>query len=96
MCPDAQSVAYIAGDTISMSRLADVVEKVIGRQVARKLKTVPGLKAELAEDPSDGMRKYRVVFGEGKGVAWSKEKSFNGVHGIPTQTVEAWATQNMK
>ena len=92
--PDIRGVVYTSGDTISMRRLADVVENAAGKKVTRVLKTVPELKSELAENPSDAMRKYRVVFGEGKGVAWSKNDSFNGVHGIETESVEAWVDEH--
>lgn len=94
--PDAEGVMYTSGDTISMRRLAEVVEKVTGKEVKRVLKTVPDLKAELAQDRESSIRKYRVVFAEGNGVAWSKAESFNEVQGIPTQTVEDWAKKNLK
>lgn len=94
--PDIEGVVYTSGDTISMKRLGDVVERVMGNKVERVLKTVPDLKTELAEVPDDSMRKYRVVFAEGKGVAWSKSESFNEVQGIATQNVEDWARQNLK
>lgn len=89
--PDVKGVVYVSGDTVTMQKLADVTEKVTGQQVTRVLKTVADLKNELAESPDDGMRKYRVVFAEGKGTAWAKEDSFNFKHGIRTQTVEEWA-----
>ncbi|KAF2170132.1 hypothetical protein M409DRAFT_19737 [Zasmidium cellare ATCC 36951] len=91
-----EGVVFVSGDTVSMGRLADVVEGVMGRKVERVLKTVPELKKELEEAPEDSMRKYRVVFAEGKGVAWSKAESFNEVQGITTQTVEEWARENLK
>ncbi|CAK3769463.1 Hypothetical predicted protein [Lecanosticta acicola] len=94
--PEIQGVVFTSGDTISMQRLADVVERVTGHQVSRVLKTVPELKAELAASPDDSMRKYRVVFAEGKGVAWRKSESFNAVHGIRTQTVDEWASSSLR
>lgn len=94
--PYTHGVVYTSGDTISMSQLADVVENATGKNVTRKLKTVPDLRAELAESPEDGMRKYRVVFAEARGVAWSKMESFNVVHGMNTQTVQEWASQNLR
>lgn len=93
---DVEGVVYVSGDTVSMGRLADVVEGVVGRKVQRVLKTVPDLKRELSDSPEDVMRKYRVVFAEGKGTAWSKAKSFNEVQGIRTQTVDEWARENLK
>ncbi|KAK4504032.1 hypothetical protein PRZ48_004947 [Zasmidium cellare] len=93
---DVEGVVYVSGDTVSMGMLADVVEGIVGREVQRVLKMVPDLKRELSEAPEDIMRKYRVVFAEGKGTAWSKAESFNEVQGIRTQTVEEWARENLK
>lgn len=89
--PDTKGVVFVSGDTVSMRRLADVVEKATGTTVERVLKTVADLKSELAEQPSDAMRKYRVVFAEGRGVAWAMARSFNRVHNIETETVDDWA-----
>jgi len=38
---------------------------------------VPRLKDELAKDPDDPIKKYRVVFAEGKGLSWEVDKTFN-------------------
>ena len=93
--PEIQGVVYTAGDTVSMQQLADIVDQVSGRKVERVLKDVAQLKQELAAEPDDGMRKYRVVFGEGKGVSWDREKTFNAQRGVPTETALEWATKNL-
>ena len=93
---DVEGVIYVSGDTISIAKLADVVEGVMRRKVERVLKTVPDLKQDLAESPDDAMRKYRVVFGEGIGTSWSNEASYNAKKGIETQSVADWAKQNLK
>ncbi|SMR51762.1 unnamed protein product [Zymoseptoria tritici ST99CH_3D1] len=93
--PDLAGVVYVSGDTISMQRLADVVEQSTGKKVTRQLKSVSDLKQELSEDPNDSMRKYRVVFGEGVGVSRSKAASFNEKQGMKTQTVADWANQHL-
>ncbi|KXT05258.1 hypothetical protein AC578_8382 [Pseudocercospora eumusae] len=93
---DVEGVVYISGDTISIAKLADVVEDVMGKKVERALKTVPDLKQELAESPDNAMRKYRAVFGEGIGTSWSREASYNAKKGIETQSVADWAKQNLK
>lgn len=93
--PEIQGVVFTAGDTVSMGRLADIVDSLLDRKVRRVLKTVHQLKEELAAAPSDGGRKYRVVFGEGIGVSWEKEKTFNAQHGIPTETAEEWARDHL-
>lgn len=63
----ANSVVYTAGDTITYARLADTVDSVLGRTVRRVEWSVLQLKEELSEDPEDPIKKYRVVFAEGRG-----------------------------
>jgi hypothetical protein len=93
---EEEGVVYVAGDTISMRRLADVVEDLRGEKVKRDVKTVDQLKDELAEAPDDVMRKYRVVFAAGVGVSWEKEKSFNVKHSMETVVVDEWAKRHLK
>ena len=64
---DTKGVIFTAGDTVSMAQVADVVEGVTGTKIHRTLKTVDQLKQELAANPGNGMKKYRVVFAEGVG-----------------------------
>lgn len=97
--PDAaslrNSLVYVAGDTLSYADLADVVEEVTGRPVRKELWDVPMLQDELAKHPEDEMRKYRVVFAQGKGVAWDVESSFNVRRGIPVTNAADWARENL-
>ena len=95
-CPDQSGVVFAAGDTVSMQQIADVVDRVMERKVSRSVKTVEQLKEELALDPDNGIKKYRVVFAEGRGVAWDKEASFNAKNWIEVLTVEGWAKQNLR
>jgi hypothetical protein len=87
-------VVFVAGDTISYGQLADVVEKVCGKGVERVENSVDLLKTELEKDPDNGMRKYRVVFAEGKGVAWEMGKTLNAEKGMVLQNVEDWLRKN--
>jgi hypothetical protein len=65
--PGEKGVVFAAGDTVSMQQIADVVVRVVGRKVSRSVRPVEQLNEELAADPDDGMKKYRVVFAEGRG-----------------------------
>jgi hypothetical protein len=87
----ANQVVYVAGDTISYRELADIVERVSGATVTRNEWTVSRLLDDLKRHPDDGLRKYRAVFAQGKGVAWPKEQTFNAIRGIRTSTAEEWA-----
>ncbi|KAK5155062.1 hypothetical protein LTS14_006017 [Recurvomyces mirabilis] len=93
--PEVDGIIYTAGDTISMGRLADVVENVLGTRVRRKLATAKELEAELKADPSDGMKKYRAVFAACVGVSWDKATSFNGQRNIVVETAEEWAQAHL-
>jgi hypothetical protein len=83
-------VVFVAGDTVSYGKLADVLEEVGGKEVKRIEDSVETLKGELAKDPENGIKKYRVVFAEGTGVAWDIEKTLNAERGIELQSVERW------
>ncbi|KAL4798481.1 hypothetical protein BDV19DRAFT_396834 [Aspergillus venezuelensis] len=87
---------YVAGDTISYKGLADLVERVTGREVERRVRTVQAAKEDLAGEPENGLYKYQVVFGEGRGVAWDVKETWNYKKGIRLQTAEEWARENLK
>lgn len=89
-------VVYTAGDTVTYAQLADIVESVLGREIRRVEWSIPQLKGELAQDPSNVIKKYRVVFAESKGVAWEVDKTFNAQHGVDVIGVEQWARENLK
>lgn len=87
-------VVFVAGETISYARLADVVEEVTGKKVEREEWSLAFLMKELAQDTDDGMKKYRVVFAEGKGVAWDIEESLNVKRGMKLQGVQEWLREH--
>jgi hypothetical protein len=91
----ANQVVYTAGDTISYGELAGTVDAILGRTVRREAWSIPELKAELTSDPDNPIRKYRVVFAEGRGVAWDKSRSLNAARGIDVTSVEAWIRQHL-
>jgi len=68
----------------------------LGRKVRRVEWSLPELKDELAKDPADAMKKYRVVFAEGKGVSWDIGETFNAQRGIGVLSVEQRAKENLR
>ena len=54
------------------------------------------LKDELAKDPGNPIKKYRVVFAEGRGVSWAMDRTFNAERGIKVSDVEQWARANLE
>jgi len=83
-------VVYIASDTVSYGQVAEAVDEVLGRQVERELWTVDYLKEELRKDPESALGKYRVVFAEGKGCFWEKDRTFNRKRGIEVEDLRGW------
>ncbi|MBB5319391.1 aromatic alcohol reductase [Tunturibacter empetritectus] len=88
-------IVYLAGDTVTYGEVADKLEAALHRPFSRSEWTVPFLMEELARDPQDMMRKYRAAFALGRGVAWSKDWTFNQRSGIPVTDVGAWIDANL-
>ncbi|KAL1616977.1 hypothetical protein SLS56_011197 [Neofusicoccum ribis] len=91
------SVVFTAGQTLTYGELADVVEKVVGgrRKVRREEWSLQFLQRELEKDPDSQIKKYRVLFGEGKGVSWEMENTINAERGIATVGVEEWLRKKL-
>lgn len=93
--PDSKSLfnssVYIAGDTVTYGQLYDIVREVSEKPVRRgeELKMTT-LEKSMSENLDDILRKYRVAFGRGKGVAWDKSTAFNYKHGIEVQSAKEW------
>ena len=88
-------VVFIAGDTVTYDRFASVLEQCLGRSVERVEWTIDVLKGELQQDTNNTLKKYRIVFAEGRGVAWDKEESFNGKRGLEMIDLETWVKLNL-
>jgi hypothetical protein len=84
---------YIAGDTMTYADFADTVTRVMGEEgfeVEKKVWPLEYLREESGKDPEDKIKKYRVVFAEGKGLSWPKEKTWSHEQGIRMEGVEEW------
>ena len=88
--PEVQGVVHVAGDTLTYADLARVTGSVSGQVVDRELWSVEKLKSDLLQDPNNGMKKYRVVIAEGKGVAWNPAQTFNVERDLILQNFETW------
>lgn len=91
----ANQVVYTAGETLSYSRLADIVDEVLNRNVCRVTLSVARLKDELAADADSAIKKYRVVFAGDRGVSWPVAKTYNAQHSIAVTDVREWIRQNL-
>ncbi|EXJ91726.1 hypothetical protein A1O3_00276 [Capronia epimyces CBS 606.96] len=86
---------YIAGDTLTYGEFADTIARATGRSVTRRVWPLEYLREESREDPEDQLKRYRVVFAEGRGVSWPKEETWSAEAGIEMETVEEWARKNL-
>ena len=84
---DTNQIFFTAGETITYGRLADLIEETFQTTVKRTQWTVEMLRQDLAKQPDDAMRKYRLAFAEEPGVAWDPGITYNVRNGIPTDDV---------
>ncbi len=89
------AVVHIAGDTITYGELGDIVESLSGEKFERTISDVQELAEDLKNDPANFVYKYRSVFGEGKGVSWDFDSSYNSQKGIRTTSAREWAQKNI-
>jgi len=88
-------IVYIAGDTITYRDLVDIAESLSGQKYERTLSDMGEITDDLKNDPDNFVKKYRSIFGAGKGVSWPLENTFNGKKGIPTTSAKQWAKDNI-
>lgn len=83
-------VVYVAGQTVSYGELADIVGRVMGKEVKREALGIEYLEEELRKDPEDWLKKYRLVFAR-EGVWWDEEGTVNRKLGVEMVRVEEYA-----
>ncbi|KAG9773391.1 hypothetical protein KCU88_g5807, partial [Aureobasidium melanogenum] len=97
LCADTpvNGPVYIAGDTLTYEEFADVVGQSLRREVVKKVWPLEYLREESLKDPADKLKRYRVVFAEGKGLSWPKETTWNAQRGLKLMGVEDWIRKNL-
>lgn len=86
---------FIGGDTVSYAELATLVERIVQKPFHRTLLTVEDAQNLLARDPGNALLKYQIVFGQGRGVSWDLEETWNRRRGIRAMTAAEWAEENL-
>ncbi|KAF3065334.1 Isoflavone reductase like protein [Daldinia childiae] len=86
----SHQVVYIAGDTVTYARIAELVERRFGGEWTREVWGVEGLEEKLRRRPDDGMLKYTNVWAVGRGVAWDMERTLNAQRGVELQGLESY------
>ncbi|MDI1487057.1 MAG: hypothetical protein OHK93_006320 [Ramalina farinacea] len=93
-------IVYTVGATGSLRGLAYGLMKVTGKEVLVEEVPLEVLKEELKEaeeggnEAEVGLRKYRVVFAEGKGVSWPAESCWGRQRGMEMKGVRPWAEEH--
>jgi hypothetical protein len=90
------TIVYIGGDTITYGEFADVIDSLSGEKFERTVSNFDELKNDMKNDPTNFVKKYRSIFGEGRGVSWELEKTFNFQNSIKTTSVKQWAENNIE
>ncbi|KAI1456734.1 NAD(P)-binding protein [Annulohypoxylon moriforme] len=83
-------VVYVAGDTVSYRRIAELVKARFGGEWTEEVWDEEFLKGKLRERPDDGMLKYANVWAVGRGVAWDMDSTLNNKRGIELQSLESY------
>ena len=91
--PRNQAV-HIAGDTMTYGDFAGVVEKETGKELVRDVWPLAELREKSKQDPGTLLKKYHVVFSEGKGLSWPKEQSWNAARGIEMQSIAGYLREH--
>ncbi|ETS76301.1 hypothetical protein PFICI_11688 [Pestalotiopsis fici W106-1] len=86
----SRQVVYVAGDTVTYGRVADLVEARFGGSWTREIWDLDFLQKRLQAEPDNGMVKYQNVFAAGKGVAWDMSKTINRRRGIDLEDFETY------
>ncbi|KAK2060119.1 isoflavone reductase [Colletotrichum caudatum] len=88
---DGRNVVYVSGDTVSYKRVADLVgQRFPEVGFVREAWDTERLRGDLQENPTDVWRKYRAIFGAGKGVSWPNEAALNSERGIRLEDLETF------
>lgn len=87
---DLSGVIFTGGDTVTYEELAKTIDEHKGQPVHRNLASIDQLERELDEDPENRLKKYRVVFAQGRGVAWDEDQTFNKQRGMYMTSIRDW------
>ncbi|KAI1206566.1 NAD(P)-binding protein [Annulohypoxylon truncatum] len=85
-----RGVVYVAGDTVSYRRIAELVRERFGGEWVEEMWDEEFLRERLRERPGDGMLKYTYVWAVGRGVAWDLDITVNKKRGIELQGLESY------
>ncbi|OQD83078.1 hypothetical protein PENANT_c018G01108 [Penicillium antarcticum] len=91
----SNQVIFVGGDTIAYGELAQLVERLAQKPFEKRVLMVTDAQTALAKDPSNGLLKYQMVFGQGRGVAWDLKETWNFKQSLTAKSAEEWARENL-
>ena len=89
------SIVYIGGDTSTYGQFGDLIESLSGQKFKRTVSDLKELENDLNNDPTNFVKKYRSIFGSGRGVSWDFKTTFNFKKGIKTTSASEWGEKNI-
>ncbi|KAI8162595.1 Isoflavone reductase-like protein P3 [Colletotrichum sp. SAR 10_70] len=85
---DGGNVVFVAGDTVSYGKIADLVEKRFPEiSFTRERWDLDLLQRNFKKDPGNLWNKYREVFRSREGIAWPEEATLNYKRGIKLESL---------
>ncbi|MBH1529408.1 aromatic alcohol reductase [Stenotrophomonas maltophilia] len=94
--PLRNEIVYLAGDTVRYEELPAILEGYFGAHFELAVWGVPQLMKELADDPTNMIKKYRAAFAQGRGVSWGMDGTFNANVGAKLAGVNDWLKANIE
>ncbi|AEM51386.1 aromatic alcohol reductase [Stenotrophomonas maltophilia] len=94
--PFRNEIVYLAGDTVRYEELPAILEGHFGAHFELAVWGVPQLMKELADDPTNMIKKYRAAFAQGRGVSWGMDGTFNANVGVKLAGVNDWLKANIE
>ncbi|TGW18951.1 aromatic alcohol reductase [Stenotrophomonas maltophilia] len=94
--PLRNEIVYLAGDTVRYEELPAILEGYFGAHFELAVWGVPQLMKELADDPTNMIKKYRAAFAQGRGVSWGMDGTFNANVGVKLAGVNDWLKANIE
>jgi len=80
---------FFAGSTLNYDALAVIMERVSGATWTKVVRSEEELKTAFTKNPQDMASRFAYLAGTApKQVSWPLDKTYNGMHGIATTSVE--------
>ena len=90
-----RNATIFLGDRITFQQLGDIVEKAIGKQLTRKVRTQAEAEEAVAANPGDYAARFSAIFAASRGTGWPANQTYAAQNGLQVQTFEAFAQKTL-